>query len=97
MPRKVIDTKTWTDGNGGKTVSRWYDDGATYKKQIDATGKTIYTSFQSGRGHRFSRGFGSEWYVNGGNTRIRDLRTGEVEYYVNGQLRYTIRRCGDAN
>ena len=97
MARKVIKTTTWTDGNGEKTVARLYDDGASYWKEIDATGKTIYTSFVTGRGHHFDRGFGFEWYVNGGNKRRRNLQTGEVEYYVNGQLRYSIRRSGDAN
>ena len=98
MARTVIETETSTVGNVQKMVGRWYDDGAYNSRLIDiATGKTIHTSFNTGRGHRFSRGFGSEWYKNGNNIRMRDLQTGEVHYFHNGHLRYSILRSGDAN
>ena len=99
MPRKLQYTTSWTIGNM-KTVKRLYDDGACGWRKIDlGTGKTVVTFFRDGRGFGFGKNLknGIEWYVNSNNhtSRRKNLYTGDVFYYRQGELEYSILRSGD--
>ena len=96
-PRKVMNTETLTIGNI-KEVWCSYDDGASYTRQIDQTGKTVWTFFRDGRGHAFGQDFesGSSWYFNDNAMTMKwKNKDGEVRFYRDGVLRWAVLLSGD--
>ena len=97
-PRKVTSTEEWTVDNF-KYVRRNYDDGASYTRWIDQdTGKTLWTSFNNGRGHDFLRNFesgSSVYYNHNAMTSKQKNKDGEVRYYRDNVLIWAVLMSGD--